>query len=145
MKYLVDANVLSEPTKHVPDPKVLQWLRANRDECVVDAIVMAEIWRGIDALPEGRKKEALIIWFGELRAKLQCLDWTLETALHWGPIVSHVKRNGFTIEIKDTSPEAKDKALRMTLVAAVRNPNNKEKTTPTGGVPGVNAAAPKTQ
>ena len=122
MKYLVDANVLSEPTKHVPDPKVLQWLRANRDECVVDAIVMAEIWRGIDALPEGRKKEALIIWFGELRAKLQCLDWTLETALHWGPIVSHVKRNGFTIEIKDTLIAAS--ARQHALIVATRNEND---------------------
>jgi predicted nucleic acid-binding protein len=29
MTYLVDANILSEPTKHRPDAKVVAWLRAN--------------------------------------------------------------------------------------------------------------------
>ena len=36
MKYLVDANVLSEPTKKVPDSKVVDWLRDNEREIVVD-------------------------------------------------------------------------------------------------------------
>ena len=29
MTYLVDANILSEPTKPAPDPKVVQWLISN--------------------------------------------------------------------------------------------------------------------
>jgi hypothetical protein len=29
MKYLVDANILSEPTKPTPDPRLVAWLRAN--------------------------------------------------------------------------------------------------------------------
>ncbi|MBX3022406.1 MAG: prepilin-type N-terminal cleavage/methylation domain-containing protein [Bdellovibrionales bacterium] len=32
-----------------------------------------------------------------------------------------------TIEVKDPDPKAKDKSLRMTTVAAIRNPNNKPK------------------
>ena len=32
MKYLVDANVLSEPTKPSPDPRVVDWLRANEPD-----------------------------------------------------------------------------------------------------------------
>jgi toxin FitB len=34
--FLVDANVLSEATKPAPELKVLQWLRANEAELVVD-------------------------------------------------------------------------------------------------------------
>jgi predicted nucleic acid-binding protein len=30
VKYLVDANVLSEPTKPTPDPRVVAWLRADK-------------------------------------------------------------------------------------------------------------------
>ena len=29
MKYLVEANVLSEPTKPTPDPRVMAWFRAH--------------------------------------------------------------------------------------------------------------------
>lgn len=39
VKYPVDANVLSEPTKKVPDSKVVDWLRENEREIVVDPIV----------------------------------------------------------------------------------------------------------
>ncbi len=46
-----------------------------------------------------------------------------------------------TIEIKDPDPKAKDKTLRMTTVAAIRNPNNPKPKTPTG-VPGANPQTP---
>ena len=36
MTYLVDANVLSEPTKPIPNEKVVEWLRANERDLVVD-------------------------------------------------------------------------------------------------------------
>jgi len=48
-----------------------------------------------------------------------------------------------TLEIKDTSSEAKDKPLRMTIVAAIRNPNNPAKEEKKDGTTDP-AAAPKT-
>jgi hypothetical protein len=39
MTYLIDANVLSEPTKALPNPKVVGWLSANEGDFVVDSIV----------------------------------------------------------------------------------------------------------
>jgi predicted nucleic acid-binding protein len=36
VKYLVDANVLSEPTKPTPDPQVVEWLRAHERDIAVD-------------------------------------------------------------------------------------------------------------
>jgi len=59
MKYLVDANVLSEPTKPLSVQKVEDWLNDHESELVVTPVVMGEIWRGVDALPEGRKKTDL--------------------------------------------------------------------------------------
>lgn len=35
MTYLVDANILSEPTKPRPDAKVVAWLSANEGDFVV--------------------------------------------------------------------------------------------------------------
>ncbi len=37
MKYLVDANILSELTKPAPDPRVVQWLRAKEADIAVDS------------------------------------------------------------------------------------------------------------
>ena len=40
MKYLVDSNVLSEPTKRSPHPRVLDWLRTHERNIVVDPIII---------------------------------------------------------------------------------------------------------
>ncbi len=70
MKYLVDFNVLSEPTKPAPDPRVIEWLRANEPEIAVDPVILGELRFGILILPWGRKRAALERWFdaGELAA-----------------------------------------------------------------------------
>ena len=47
MSYLVDANVLSEATKPNPDGKVVEWLRDNEREIVIDPIILGEIQFGI--------------------------------------------------------------------------------------------------
>jgi hypothetical protein len=38
VRFLVDANVLSEPTKPARDATVIQWLRHNEREIAVDPI-----------------------------------------------------------------------------------------------------------
>ena len=40
MRYLVDANILSEGTKPHPDLSVVEWLRNNEEEIVVDPIIL---------------------------------------------------------------------------------------------------------
>ena len=63
MKYLVDANVLSEPTKPTPDSRVLAWLRAHEPDIAVDPVILGELRFGILILPKGRKRTALERWF----------------------------------------------------------------------------------
>ena len=40
VKFLVDANVLSEPTRPLPDAKVVDWLRRHEREVAVDPIIL---------------------------------------------------------------------------------------------------------
>jgi hypothetical protein len=40
MKYLVDANLLSEPTKVAPEARVIDWLRKHESDLVVDSIIL---------------------------------------------------------------------------------------------------------
>lgn len=119
MKYLVDANVLCEPTKPVCNQKVLDWLQKNHAECAADAVVLAEICRGIDALPKGRRKSLLTEWFDELKASIPTLAWTAETAVVWGPLANDIRRAGFTVGIKDTMIAATARTHGLTV--ATRN------------------------
>ena len=47
MKFLVDANVLSEPTKAAPDPNVVSWLRRHEADIAVDPFILGDIRFGI--------------------------------------------------------------------------------------------------
>lgn len=51
MNYLVDANVLSEPTRPRPDATVVDWLRRHEREIAIDPIILGELRFGIDLLP----------------------------------------------------------------------------------------------
>lgn len=119
MRYLVDVNVLCEPTKQQPNPKVCDWIDAHECELVVDPIVMGEIWCGITALPIGRRRQGLVTWFHTLRGKLHCLSWSIDTSLVWAEICNDVRQAGFTIGIADTMIAATAKLHGLTV--ATRN------------------------
>ncbi|MGH9342689.1 MAG: hypothetical protein ACRD19_02860, partial [Terriglobia bacterium] len=81
MKYLVASNVLSEPTKPSPDPRVVHWLRAHESEIVVDPVIVGELRFGIVILPNGKKRTALENWFDAGVRRLLCLAWDADTGL----------------------------------------------------------------
>jgi len=59
VKYLVDANVLSELTKPTPEDRVVAWLRGHEPDLVVDPIILGELEYGILLLPAGRRRKLL--------------------------------------------------------------------------------------
>ena len=63
MKFLVDANVLSEPTKAVPEPNVVEWLRQHERNLAIDPIILGEVRFGILLLPRGKRRSRLERWF----------------------------------------------------------------------------------
>ncbi len=119
MKYLVDVNVLSEPTKPQPEARVVEWLLSNHAEIVIDPIVVGEMWEGIIALPEGRRKQNLVAWFQQSPSGLICLEWTRRTAVVWAELRDEVRRRGFTVPVKDTMIAATAKLHNLTV--ATRN------------------------
>jgi hypothetical protein len=70
----VDANVLSEPTRADPDPAVVEWLRTNERDIVVDPIILGEMRFGINLLPPGNRKRRLERWFSDGIEKIACLS-----------------------------------------------------------------------
>ena len=119
MTYLVDANLLSEPTKPISVERAVEWLDSNEAELITSPVVMGEIWRGIDALPEGKKKRELVVWFDKVQARMPTLDWTTGIALIWAEMVNRVKKSGYTVGIMDTMIAATAKHHGLTV--ATRN------------------------
>jgi len=122
MTYLVDANVLSEPTRPAPHARVVDWLRANERELVVDPIVLGEMYAGILALPHGRKRARLERWFKTVSARIECLAWDAAIGLCWARLVVDLKSKGQTMPLLDGMIAAT--ALENDLVIATRNVND---------------------
>ncbi|MGC2660295.1 MAG: type II toxin-antitoxin system VapC family toxin [Bryobacteraceae bacterium] len=102
MKYLVDANVLSEPTRPTPNSHVIEWLRAHEEEIAVDPVILGEMRFGILVLPKGRKRNALESWFQTGVPRLHCLAWDLDTGLKWAELLARLRAVGKSMPIKDS-------------------------------------------
>jgi len=119
MIYLVDANVLSEPTRPAPSSKVIDWLSANEQDIVVDPMILGELHVGILALPRGRKRTKLEQWFEALVQTIDCLPWDATIARRWALLVVDLKRRGEPLPLLDGMIAAT--ALHHDLVIATRN------------------------
>ena len=102
MKYLVDANVLSEPTKPAPDPRVVKWLHDHAGEIAVDPVILGELRFGILILPKGKKRAALERWFDAGVRRLHCLPWDADTAQKWAELLAYLRAAGKAMPIKDS-------------------------------------------
>lgn len=119
VKFLVDANVLSEPTKPRPDSRVVTWLRDHESEIAVDPIILGELRFGILLLPMGKKRMSLERWFEVGIQRLQCVAWEAETGFVWAELLARLRSSGETMPIKDSLIAAT--ALAHDLTVATRN------------------------
>ena len=126
MTYLVDANVLSEPTKPVPSSKVVDWLSANEQNLVVDSIILGELCVGILALPRGRKRTQLERWFADVVQAIDCLPWDVTISRQWAKLVVDLKQKGDRLPLLDSMIAAT--ALQHGFTVATRNTRDFNKT-----------------
>lgn len=57
---LLDTNVISEPLRRAPEPRVVAWINAQPLETLfLSAVTVAELRFGVAALPAGRRRDAL--------------------------------------------------------------------------------------
>jgi len=119
MTYLVDANVLSEPTRPDPDAKVVSWLSANEGDFAVDSIILGELLIGILTLTPGRKRAQLERWFADVVETIDCLPWDSAVSRRWADLVVSSRRKGHLLPLLDGMIAAT--ALAHNLTVATRN------------------------
>lgn len=126
MSYLVDANVLSEPTKPTPNPAVVEWLSSHEGDLFVDSIIMGELFIEVQALRAGRKRARLEEWFEALANTIECLPWDVIISRRWARLVVDLKRKGQPLPLLDGMIAAT--ALAHGLTVATRNTRDFKKT-----------------
>ena len=83
MKYLLDTNILSEPTKLVPDGSVLRKLARHRKLLATASIVWHELQYGCARLPISKKRSHLAQYLSDVvRTTVPILPYD-ETAAAW--------------------------------------------------------------
>jgi predicted nucleic acid-binding protein len=125
VKFLVDANILSEPTKAAPDLNVVSWLRRHEADLAVDPFILGEIRFGILLLPKGKRRTRLERWFDEGIRRLHCVPFEADTGMRWSELLASLRASGRAMPIKDSLIAAT--ALVHGLTVATRNRADFEK------------------
>lgn len=123
---LLDTNVMSEPLRQAPEPRVIQWIDAQPMETLyLCAITVAELRAGVALLPAGKRRAALhenlekrvlplfagrVLPFdlpctqayAALMAKARAAGLAIATAD--GYIAAIAAANGFAVATRDVSP-----------------------------------------
>jgi predicted nucleic acid-binding protein len=123
--FLLDTNVISEVVNPAgPEPAVIAWLEgADPKLLFVSVLTFGEIRRGIEKLPEGRRKRELqnwletsvASWFGDD----QILPITRGIAERWAVLWARLRREGFQVSTEDGLIAAT--ALEHELTIVTRN------------------------
>lgn len=119
MKYLVDANVLSEPTKPAPSSTVVRWLVKHDRDLVVNPVILGELEFGILLLPARRRRTRLLDWFASGIQGLNVIDFDAASATVWAKLLAELKRKGRAMPIKDSLIAATARQHKLTV--ATRN------------------------
>jgi len=116
MRFLVDANVLSEVTRPSPAPQVLDWLATNEAELAVNPVILGEIEYGILLLAVGARRNRLLEWFRVGVKKIHVFDFDAATASMWAQLLAQLRGNGKSMPVKDSMIAASAFTHKLTVV-----------------------------
>jgi hypothetical protein len=119
---LLDTNVLSEPLKSKPFPKVIEWLDSQAAETLhLSTVSYAEFRFGVLRLPDGKRKNDLAVKVEQVLSlfKDRTLTFDLEAAEHLARILTRTEKIGR----KTPAPDAYIAAIAVSRGFAVATRN----------------------
>lgn len=119
MSYLLDTCVLSELRKPITQ-KTRKWFDDKDQELFyISVVTIAELWDGIERLPQSKKKKELEEWFlGGIhtRFKNRILSIDDRVAKEWGTLNARLLKKGVSVGVQDLYIGATAKAYSLELV-----------------------------
>ena len=120
--FLLDTNVISEFARpdNKPDPQVTRWLQsADPNSLYVSVLTFGEIRRGIEKLPDGKRRTLLERWLekdlrGWFENRLLVIDEAI--ANRWGVLSAAAHRKGAPLAIIDGLLSATASEHQLTVV-----------------------------
>lgn len=120
MNYLLDTCLISELAKSKPDEKVVDWvLSENETNFYVSVLTFGELHKGVEKLPESKKKEELQVWIeDELKNRFQnrIIGIDMRVSILWGKIQCLAGKNGKPMPAIDSLIAATGIAYKLTVV-----------------------------
>ena len=120
MNYLLDTCVLSELIKKAPSQKVVKWVsKTEETNLFISVLTIGEIHKGIEKLPESKKKEKLHKWVNydlQERFKNRIVNFDLQTATVWGQIQAQSELSGKALPAIDGLIAATGISYDLTVV-----------------------------
>ena len=128
MNYLLDTCVISELIRENPDVNVVTWISGTPETSMyLSVLTIGEIHKGIEKLPESKKKDRLHKWVNSdlcIRFKNRILDLDLEVSTKWGQIQGKAEQVGKPMPLIDGLIAAT--ALSHDLIVVTRNTKDME-------------------
>lgn len=128
MNYLLDTCLISELSKSKPDKKVVDWvLSENETGFYVSVLTFGELHKGIEKLPESKKKDELRIWIeGELKDRFQnrIIGIDMRVSILWGKIQCIAEKKGKPMPAIDSLIAAT--GIAHDLIVVTRNVSDME-------------------
>jgi tRNA(fMet)-specific endonuclease VapC len=119
LRFLLDSNVISEPTRPFPNPGVLRRMREHQDEMGIAAVVWHELLFGCERLPLSRKRSAIESYLlGTVRVSLPILPYDPVAAEWHAAERARLVAAGKTPSFADGQIAATAKANNLILVTA---------------------------
>ncbi|MBR5400186.1 MAG: PIN domain-containing protein [Treponema sp.] len=93
--YLLDTNIISEPTKAQASDKVIQKLAENLEYSGISSIVWAETLTGVKQLPDGKRKTGLFDYLVENVQKMyEIIPFDASCASIYSDLAQKLKESG---------------------------------------------------
>jgi predicted nucleic acid-binding protein len=120
VSFLLDTNVVSEWVRPRPDRNVVSWMAdVDEDRVFISVVCFAELRRGVELMPTGRRRERLAQWLAEelpLRFEERILSINQQVAETWGVLLVRVQKIGLTLGSMDAFVAATAEVYGLTLV-----------------------------
>lgn len=117
MRFLLDANIISNIVKPTPSASLMAWMAEQNDEDLfISTLTVAEIRRGILQMPAGKRRDRLDAWFSGLEGPQslfagRILPFDESAALVWARLMA------------EGSAAGRPRSALDTIIAAVAEAN----------------------